>query len=228
VARDIPQRFVLPLEHLASVAQTDYEKLRDQLSGDAYLATGGALYEVVKGALSGLSDSDARQLSVYLHTMANWSINSKMKSIGSILDEMVLAGNLPLDEEKRQTARHRVAELIALNSLQMFALTSTAYTRHEKIMTETSISVDARPVFNDENSLLAFTFWSTLAVTYDGADSESHILEVVLDKSDLLELRDQIDKSLEELLAVENQMKSAGIRIWTAVDDEEVSKEVSK
>lgn len=221
MARSIPNRFILPLTILSAFPDAEFEKLQNALSTDYFLESSSELEKLISESHSGLHTGDARELGLYIQGMASLSINPANRDIGEVMEEMVQGDNLDLPQEDRERAKGRVLSLISLTSVRTLAFIQESYSQHEKMLSELAITLDVRPAFDDNNSLLAMTTWQTLVLSFNGGSNESSTVEIALDKDDLVELKTKVETVLSQLEATEKQLLGAGIRLWGAASESE-------
>lgn len=222
MARNLPDRFVLPLSLLGTLPQAAFDRALHDLSNDTFLANPKALALLLEQHHTELSRTDARELSQFLQAMAGLSIGQGNRPLDEVLDEMVLAKNLDLTEAQRADAKARALRIVASEAVTTLAFIQQTYSHHEKPVSETAVAVDVRPAFDGDNQLLAMTSWQTLLVSYDEG-TETKTLEFAVDRDDLKLLKEQVESALAQLDAVETALQEAGLRLWTPTVDNELA-----
>lgn len=100
--------------------------------------------------------------------------------------------------------------------IRRFAKAYALRNEYERILTDSRIMSDIRPVFDDDEktpSIQAATVNHTLRLTYRAGDGKSHEFHLALDADDLGKLKAQIDRAIEKDKAAQALLKSAEVDV---------------
>lgn len=80
---------------------------------------------------------------------------------------------------------------------------------YDRVLVEQSISIDIKPIFSENNQLEGNVIFHKFTLEYDDREEEeeSKIFSIVLDKKELLELKDIIEQNLERQAVLEEKYK---------------------
>jgi hypothetical protein len=100
--------------------------------------------------------------------------------------------------------------------VQQFVKASTLRTEYERILLDTRIISDIRPVFDDSQdtpSIQAAIVDHTLRIMYTGGDGHRHEAHYALDIGDLETLHEQTAKALKKDAAARTMITDAGVAV---------------
>jgi hypothetical protein len=108
--------------------------------------------------------------------------------------------------------------------IDRFAKALSLRNEYERILDDTRILTDIRPVFDedaDNPAITAAIVNHTLRFSYTSGDGESHESHFALDISDLNKLRKQIDKAIKKDKAARTMAEAASIIVMQPVGESE-------
>ncbi|MGO9155135.1 hypothetical protein [Mycobacterium sp.] len=116
-----------------------------------------------------------------------------------------------------------VTALVQNAAVQRFAKALSLRNEYERIITDTRILSDIRPVFDDDAedpSIQAAIVNHTLRFTYTAGDGERHETHFALDTADLKKLKAQIEKALKKDKSSQRLIENANVVVLEAMEEE--------
>ncbi|WP_191496159.1 hypothetical protein [Mycobacterium simulans] len=113
--------------------------------------------------------------------------------------------------------------LLQSATVRRFAKALTLHNEYERIVTDTRILSDIRPVFDDDEgdpAIEAVIVNHTLRFSYTAGDGD-HELHFALDASDLKKLKAQIERALEKDKASQALAETANVVVLQPMEDSE-------
>jgi hypothetical protein len=117
-----------------------------------------------------------------------------------------------------------ITPLLQNATVQRFAKALTLRNEYERILTDTRILSDIRPVFDDDQenpSMRAAIVNHTLRFTYTAGDGERHESHFALDVDDLEKLKTQIERALKKDKASQRMVEAANVVVLQPLEDSE-------
>lgn len=119
-----------------------------------------------------------------------------------------------------------LGDLLATKSLRQFAKAVDLRNGYERILLNSRIYSDIRPVFEDDDigdneRVEAAMVNHTLQLTYRVGERESEDLHLALDLDDLNKLRKQIDRALHKQIAAHNFIEKSGATMLEPLEPSE-------
>lgn len=226
--RNVPDSFKQSLELLATLSEADMGRIIAALEKSPIIESRDVIRDAFLLASENASEEELKELSVLVTAFAR--INQDRKDEAeTTFAELSMGENLSLNTQQRQALRKRLIEISRLPGLVLAARASNEERNHERLLTDSNVITDLRPLFNANGSQAMVVPWHTLNLRftsrqYDEDQSES----VVMDYLDLVRLRDQINDVLEARVLIQAEMNNRGIPVWdpyvpeNATGDEEV------
>jgi hypothetical protein len=221
----IPAPYLPGLEALAAMtdetAQTRLKALRDETR----LLTTDRLADHVRDAVPDLSDTadDFLEALLSLTTL----LPEEGEGAHELAQDVAHSRDLELDDEAREGFAERLQPMLEIESLALAARASEIVTEYDRVFHDARVLTDLRPVFGADpaEGPKAGTLIATLKIDYHpsrgGMESEFYALE----HSDLLGLRDTLDRALAKHASMRKVMETINLPYWeyleapTDVDD---------
>jgi hypothetical protein len=122
--------------------------------------------------------------------------------------------SLRLDEDQRLVLRRRLTDILALDAFYMIGKLQRLRFNHNNLYLQAEIVTDLRPVYarreplNITNTLI----WHTLRVHVDN-HGQSSVVEFALERADLQDLREQIDRALSKEKAAAERLRLLEMKV---------------
>ncbi|MHC9292037.1 hypothetical protein ACRCUN_06190 [Mycobacterium sp. LTG2003] len=117
-----------------------------------------------------------------------------------------------------------ITALLNNATIQRYAKALTLRNEYERIVTDTRILSDIRPVFDDDEEnpgIRAAIVNHTLRFTYTAGDGERHESHFALDVHDLEKLKAQIERALKKDKASQSLVETASVVVLQPLEDDE-------
>jgi hypothetical protein len=115
-----------------------------------------------------------------------------------------------------------ITALLQNATVRRYAKAMGLRNEYERIVTDTRILSDIRPVFDDDQedpSIKAAIVNHTLRFTYNAGDGERHETHFALDVDDLKKLKAQIDKALKKDKASQGLVEAANVVVLQPMEE---------
>lgn len=135
---------------------------------------------------------------------------------GSTSEQMAISiaqsSDLDLDDEERSVLGTRLARLFETKALPILAKSVDVLTDHERLYLSGRVLSDVRSVFGPSDSIepIAAVIVHHLRIDYQTREGQSGFY-VAMDPTDLVELRDAVNRALEKGEALEALMAETGV-----------------
>lgn len=210
-----PGPVVQNLITIARLSEPEFRALISALS-TGFFETRRSVTQAVRDALLPERRHGAAELASMLMAFARLSHEESEEETQRNVAELVEDPELELTDDERQVMARRVHDIVSCKDLVLAARTSYVERNHEKIMSGTEIGTDMRPMISPEGSLESVVLWHSLTVQYHSRSSETEPTDTfVVDYSDLLDLKEQIDDALKSREGIQRQMSAAGVAVWS-------------
>lgn len=212
--RNVPESFKQSLELLATLSEADMGRIISALEESPVIESRNVIRDAFLLVAESVSEEKLVELSVLVTAFARINQDRKDEAEATFA-ELSMGENLSLDTHQRQALKKRLIEISRLPGLVLAARASNEERNHERLLTDSEVMTDLRPLFNADGSQAIVVPWHTLNLRftsrqYDEDQSES----VVMDYSDLVKLRDQINDVLESRVLLQAEMNNRGIPVW--------------
>lgn len=212
--RNVPDSFKQSLELLATLSEADMGRIISALEESPVIESRDVIRDAFLLASGNASEEELKELSVLITAFARINQDRKDEAEQTFA-ELSMGENLALDTQQRQALRKRLTEISRLPGLVLAARASNEERNHERLLTDSNVTTDLRPLFKSDGSQAIVIPWHTLNLRftsrqYDEDQSES----VVMDYLDLVKLRDQINEVLETRVLIQAEMNNRGIPVW--------------
>lgn len=147
-------------------------------------------------------------------------------ALGALMSLMVVQRKYRIDTETLVTSLQSSFEvpeggdglrsLLRSGKIKRFAKAYALRNEYERILTDSRIMSDVRPVFDDDEetpSIQAATVNHALRLTYRAGDGDSHDVHIALDIDDLKKLKRQIDRAIGKDKAAQELLKTAEVDV---------------
>lgn len=133
--------------------------------------------------------------------------------------------DLELDAEARAILAERLSGLLSIDALQVSARALDVITEYERVFHDARILTDVRPVFRSDPSQgpAAAAVVATLKVDFHEADRSLSSAYFAMDHSDLLLLRDVIDRAIAKTESLKRLIERLDIPYWEYVEPADAS-----
>lgn len=210
-----PGPVVQNLITIARLPEPEFRTLVSALS-TGFFETRRSVTQAVRGALQPERRQGAAELASMLMAFARLSHEESAEETQRNIAELVQDPELGLTEDERRTMVQRIREVVSCNDLVLAARTAYVERNHEKIMSGTEVGTDMRPMISSEGSLESVVLWHSLTVQYHSRSLETEPTDTfVVDYSDLLDLKEQIDDALKSREGIQERMAAAGVAVWS-------------
>jgi hypothetical protein len=210
----IPAPYLPGVEALADVGDETASGLLEALRAETRLLTTDRLAERVTERVPELSDQahDILEALLSLTTL----LPEEGDGAGELAVDVAHSRDLELDEAARVAFAARLQPLLEIESLAVAARASDIVTEYDRVFHDARILNDLRPVFGADldDGPKAATLIATLKIDYHPPrgpiDSEFYALE----HSDLLRLRDVVDRAIAKHASLRQLMDRMSLPYW--------------
>lgn len=124
--------------------------------------------------------------------------------------------DVELEEPVRDGFAANMVQLLRLRPLAVAAHAHDVMTQNERVFHDARVFTDIRPVFGPEASEgpRAALLVATLKIDWHPTDGSTESSFYALDRSDLLRLRDVVDRALDKAASLEGLIGSTGLPYW--------------
>lgn len=212
--QNVPEPFKEPLEALGKFTDDQMKRVLSTLEPQRYIASRTTVRDALFSAVPSTSmRSTLRELSAFLMALTRLSATQGDKKEG--IKNFASGPNLNLTDEERDRLMERLLALVSLPGMLFAAQAGHEERNHERLLTESSIETDFRPLLGEDGKIALVIPWHTLNLRYTSRQFEEDQSEsIVLDHSDLVSLRKQIDAALETRLRLQGDMENRDINVW--------------
>lgn len=214
LSRNVPDSFKESLEILATLPDSAMGSILSALEQHPVIHSRDVVRDAFLLASSSAPEEDLKELAILATVFARISHDRKDEAV-NVFTELSMGKNLDLNAQQREKLAERLIEVGRIPGLMLAARASNEERNHERLLTESNVVTDLRPLFNSDGRQAIVIPWHTLNLRftsrqYDEDQSES----VVMDYLDLLKLRDQIDDALEQRVLIQSELIKLGMPVW--------------
>ena len=133
-----------------------------------------------------------------------------------LANDVAHSQDIDLDESERDEFGHNVAQLLSLRPLAVAARAYDLMAQHERIFHDARVFTDIRPVFGQSaaEGARAALIVAMLKIDWHPADGSTDSAYYALDRSDLLRLREVVDRALDKVGSLENLIARMDLPYW--------------
>jgi hypothetical protein len=202
----VPRQQIDSFRRIAELEDAEFGDLLDAVASTAVEFDSQRLTERVAGVLT-INYDAASELVRSLTTLFLFRTppeRDPLETAGTVAAD----DNLDLDDEHRLTLKARVSALLTAPSIQAVAKTLDVSTGQERTFTEAKVFTGVRPIFGADVSdpPIGAVLVHELRIEYiEGQDVKS--IFVVLDSSDVNELRKTLDRADDKATSIKSFLK---------------------
>lgn len=211
----IPPRFLPGLTALASMEDETVEALQAALQEVPEVLSTDRLVEHVRDAAPALPDDQAVEtLEALLSLMT--LLPEDGEGVINLARDVADSPDLDLTDEERQTFVERLTPLLELDSLTLAARAFDIVSEHDRVFHDARILNDLRPVFGPDpaDGPKAAVLVATLKIDYHVTRGPVDSAYFALDQTDLLRLRDVVDRALAKHASLRGLVESMNMPYW--------------
>ena len=210
----IPPRYVPGLLVLANMKDETFAELRAALQQVPQLLTTERLAEHVRSEVPALSDEAVDTLEALLSLIT--LLPEDGEGAADLSRDVAQSRDLDLADPAREALADRLPPLLVLESLSLAARASDLITEYDRVFHDARILNDLRPVFgpNPSDGPKAALLVATLKIDYHVAGGPLDSTYFALDYSDLLRLRDVVDRALAKHASLRGSVEKMNLPYW--------------
>jgi hypothetical protein len=214
LSRNVPDSFKESLEILATLPEPDMVGIVSTLRRNPVIGSRDEVRSAFLRASERASEDALKELAILVMAFARINYDREDEAV-STLTGLSEGGNLDLDDQQRETLKNRLIEVSRLPGLMLAARASNEERNHERLLTDSNVVTDLRPLFDNNGRHAIVIPWHTLNLRFTSRQyNEDQSESVVMDYLDLLKLRYQIDEALEHRVLIQSEMIERGIPVW--------------
>lgn len=208
----IPPRHRKALARLYELTAGDASAIVDLLSGlPAFLST-PELASKLAEIWPELREDESRRLALALLSISTQSLHWSAEDVGAMISE---SEHLNIPDEGRESFGVALSQMIATPVLQTSAKAVSILNRQERLFYDARIMSDIRPVFGDDPTErpAGAVLVHTLSIEHH-INGEVETFNVAMDRKDLADLKETIDRALAKAATLSDVVESAGLALF--------------
>ncbi len=214
----VPAPYRDALAGLTALSDTDAEQLIRAFAEAPPLQQVDALTDLARQALPDGGEADA-----LVPALLSLRGQTRGTDPAQVADDVSRSPDLAMtDETVRERFSERVAALLASDALATTANAVELLTHHEHNYQSASVLTDIRPLFGDDPSAQprGAVLVEMLHLRTWGRDGSSQSQYIAMDETDLLQLRDAIDRALVKTESLTRFLENVGVAYFTLDEGE--------
>ena len=217
----VPRQHVEPLRLLAKLPAETFEQLLRALEPQDAMLSRSTLQRQIASVLGDRHADDARQLVSALISSGSARVYNSW-SAGDMAQSIADSRELQeIPEEERATLVERLERILDSRSVIAIASAGAVLADHERVFLQARILTDIRPVFYGDTEVPngAVVVYTLRVDSHRAGHDES--LSFALDDSDLLELKEVVDRAVHESSGVKDLLNSTGLIAYSPLNEKE-------
>ncbi|HMJ03891.1 MAG TPA: hypothetical protein VK506_13190 [Conexibacter sp.] len=206
----VPLAYRESLTALADLPESDAQRLVDAI---AALPKFSSVSEIQAAARQALEDEAGGRADLLIPPLLSLRGQIRNKPGDQLSEVLSLSTDLDLPDDARARLRVRAGAILASPALATTAIAIDLQTQHHRNFQGARIFTDLRPVFQEDvdESPSGAVIVETLQIQTWDRDGDRETLFCALDETDLLELRDVVERALKKVATLKRMLDDQGL-----------------